>query len=165
MMNWDMLIGLAPVMANLLGITWTPMAFYITMAIVHTIVILLAFRALQLDAEHNTFIAALMAAVIANVVAFFLKDMGVFGILGSTAALFGMLVVISHVDVLKSGLVWIILMALYWAVAWFILPRQNDLYIEDIAGIPQVIMQGGLEAEPITADEYDNLKKGKVEKR
>lgn len=165
MINWDMMMGIAPVMANLLGITWTPMAFYITMAIVHTLVILLAFRALQLDAEYNTFIAALMAAVVANVIAFFLKDMGVLGVLGSSVGLFGMLVVISHVDVLKSGIVWIILMAVYWAVAWFILPRQNDLDIKQIAGIPQAIMQGGLEAEPITSDEYDNLKKGRLEKR
>jgi membrane-bound ClpP family serine protease len=161
----EMLIGAGPVLGNLFGITWTPMAFYITVGIVHTIAILVSFRMLQADPEQNTFIAALLAAGLANVIAFFLRDMGVFGILGSSAALFGLLAVISHADMMKSIVVWIILMALYWAVAWFILPRQNDLYIEDIGGVAQVIWQGGLEAEPITPDDVDNLSKGKRDKR
>jgi hypothetical protein len=165
MINWDRMMGIAPVGSTLLVIEWSPMAFYIPMAIVHRIVILFAFRALQLDAEYNTFIAALIAAVVANVVAFFLKDMGVLGVLGSSVGLFGVLVMISYVDMLKSGIVWTILMALYWVVAWFILPRQNDLDIEQIAGIPQVIMQGGLQAESVSTDQYDTLKKGRLENR
>ena len=83
-------------------ITWTPTTFYVAAAIIQTVVFLAGFRILGVDPEHNTFVGALLGAAIANIVAFFLRDAGLFGILAAGAVHFGLLVAISSGEVLKS---------------------------------------------------------------
>lgn len=143
------------------GLTWTVTTFYIAAAVLHLIIILLMFRMLHLEAEYNTFIGALIAAGLSNGAAFFLKDFTLFGVLGTGAIFFALLVAISQADVLKALYVWAVLMASYAGLAFLVLPR-SELTIEEIGGIPQVIMTGGLKAEPFTDEAYDNLSSGKL---
>ncbi|MBA2661954.1 MAG: hypothetical protein H0U74_06635 [Bradymonadaceae bacterium] len=149
------------VLAQLGSFSWTVETFYIAAGVVHLVVILLGFRLMHLEPEYNTFIGALMAAVISNGVAYLLKDFGLFGVLGSGATFFVMLVVISHADVLKALIMWAVVLAAYALMAFLIIPRADGLNIEQIAGLPQVMMTGGLKAEPFTDESYDNLSKGK----
>lgn len=137
-------------------ITWTPVTFYVAAAILQTIVFLGGFHLLGVDPEHNTFIGALLGAGIANVVAFFLRDAGLFGILATGAVHFGLLVAISSGEVLKSVGVFIASLAIYGLMGMFVLPR-TPLHVNDIAGLPRVIMTGGMEAEPITEEEAEKM--------
>lgn len=156
------LLILAQIIAQTGSLEWTPTTFYIAAAVLHLVIILIMFRLLQLEPEYNTFIGALIAAGISNGIAFFLKDFEIFGVLGSGAVYFGLLVAISQADVLKAVYVWVVVIASYAGLAFLILPRAHDLTIEQIGGIPQVVMSGGLKAEPFTDDAYDNLSSGNI---
>jgi hypothetical protein len=137
-------------------ITWTPTTFYVAAAIIQTGIFLGGFHLLGVDPEHNTFVGALLGAAIANIVAFFLRDAGLFGILAAGAVHFGMLVAISSGEVLKSVFVFVVSLAVYGLMGMFVLPR-TPLHIDDIAGLPRVIMTGGMEAEPITEEEAEKM--------
>ncbi len=144
-----------PVLAEA-AITWTPKTFYIASAIVHVIVYLVGFKLLQTDPEHNTFVGAVIAAVIANFATYALRSYGLFGILGAGAIHFTLLVAITSGEAVKSLVVFLISMAAYAGLGHFITQR-TPLEAENIGGIPMVIMGGGLEAEPITEDEANEL--------
>lgn len=144
-----------PVLAKA-AITWTPRTFYIAAAIAHTLVFLLGFKLLQTDPEHNTFVGAVFGAAIANLAAFALKGFGLFGVLGAGAVFFAILVAISSGEVLKSVMVFLIAMAVYAGLGFFVTQR-TPLEPANIGGLPQVIMTGGLKAEPITEDQADKL--------
>lgn len=148
------------ILAQSAGLTWTVATFYIAAAILHLIIILVMFRMLHLEPEYNTFIGAILAAGISNAAAFYLKDFGLFGVLGAGAIYFALLVAISHADVIKSLFVWGVVLASYAGLVFLILPR-SELTIDKIGGIPQVIMSGGLKAEPFTDEAYDNISGGK----
>lgn len=137
-------------------ITWTPVTFYVAAAIIQTLVFLGGFRLLGVDPEHNTFIGALLAAAIANIVAYFLRDAGLFGILATGAVHFGLLVAISSGEVLKAVMVFVVSLAVYGLMGIFVLPR-TPLHVDQIAGLPRVIMTGGMEAEPITEEDADKM--------
>lgn len=146
------------------SIDWTPKTFYIAAGIVHAILILVGFRLLGVDPENNTFVGALIAAAIGNVAAFFLRDAGLFGILASGTIHFGLLVAITSGEVLKATIVFFLAMATYGGLAMYITPR-TPLTLEEIAGIPRVIVSGGLEAEPITEEEANELAEPVGEKK
>ncbi len=148
------------ILAQAGGLSWTPMTFYVAAGVLHLIIILVMFRMLHLEPEYNTFIGALIAAGIANGAAFFLKDYTLFGVLGTGAIFFALLVAISQADVLKALYVWAVCLAAYAGLAFLVMPR-SELTIDQIGGIPQVIMTGGLKAEPFTDEAYDNLSGGK----
>lgn len=139
------------------GLTWTPETFYIAATVIHLVLILVAFRVMALPSEYNTFGSILFVVVPTNAAAYFLKDFGIVGVLLTSVVLFGLLTAITRGDVLKSTGVWFLTMASYWAMAYFIVPAADDLRIEDLAGVPQVIMQGGFEAEPFTEDDIESL--------
>jgi hypothetical protein len=144
-----------PVLAEA-AITWTPSTFYIAAAIVHVFVYLIGFKVLQTDPEHNTFVGAVIAAVVSNFATFVLRDFGLFGILGAGALHFVMLVAITSGEAVKSLVVFLISMAAYAGLGTFITQR-TPLRAENIGGIPMVIMTGGLEAEPITEEEANKM--------
>ncbi len=144
-----------PVMAEA-AITWTPKTFYIAAAITHTIVYLLGYKLLQTDPEHNTFIGAVIGAAIANFAAFALRDFGLFGILGAGAIHFAILCAISSGEILKSVGVFLLAMGAYAGLSFFLIPR-TPLTIDTIGGVPRVIVSGGLEAEPITEEEANEM--------
>ncbi len=151
-------------LAQIGGLTWTVTTFYVAAAVLHLIIILGMFRLLHLEPEYNTFIGAIAAAGISNGAAFFLKDYTLFGVLGTGAIFFAILVAISQADVLKSLYVWAVVMASYAALAFLVVPR-SELTIEQIGGIPLVIMSGGLKAEPFTDEAYDNISSGKKKEK
>ena len=147
------------------GMSWTPETFYAAAAAAHLLMILLAFRIFGLSPEYNTFGGALLVAGVMNAVAFFMKDYGLVGVLVPSVTLFGLLAFISRGDVLRSGMVWMLVMASYLGLAHLILPRADDLFIEDLAGIPAVLDAGGLEPEPFTEDDVERMSRGGGEER
>ncbi len=149
-----------PDLSLIAAITWTPSTFYIAMGIVHTILILIGFRMLQVDVEHNSFVGAVLAAVIINVVAYFVRDTGIVGIMIAGSVIFGMLVAIASGEALKAALMAAVLVVGYGLVGSFITQR-TPLTVDDIAGFPRVVMTGGLEAEPITEDDAKRMNEAK----
>jgi len=129
------------------------------------IVILLSFRFTQLNPDYNTFAGALVVVVPVNVLAYLTRDFGVAGVLIVGASLFGLLAGIGRGDVFRAGIAWMLCLATYWGLATYIIPQADGLSIEQVSGVPQVLMNGGLEAEPFTADDMDNLSKGKKSQR
>ena len=142
---------------TLAAITWTPTVFYIAMGIIHTVLILVGFRVMQVDPEHNSFIGAVLAGVAINVTAFFVKDLGVIGIMVQIAVIFGSLVLVSSGEVLKAGVMALICVGLYGGVAQFVIPR-TPLTEFAIGGFSQVIINGGMEAEPIDEEQGRKLR-------
>jgi asparagine N-glycosylation enzyme membrane subunit Stt3 len=149
------MISQTPVFAEA-AITWTPQTFYMAATILHIIVYLLGFKLLQTDPEHNTFVGAVIAAVIANFATYALSDYGLFGIMGSGAVHFIVLVAVTSGEALKSLMVFLVAMAAYAGLGTIITER-TPLTTEQIGGIPKVIMTGGIEAEPITEDQADEM--------
>ncbi len=139
------------------GWTWTPETFYAVAAVVQLLLILGAFRLLGLSPEHNTFVGAAIVVIPANGVAFFMKYMGLVGVLIPAVVFFGLLTFVTRGDVLKAGAAWFGSMAVYWGMATLILPTADDLYIDDLGGLPQVLLEGGLEVEPMTEDDLEAL--------
>ncbi len=135
------------------GMTWTPETFYVAAAVAQLVVLLLTFRALQLPSEYNSFVNALMVVVPTNLVGFFLGGTGIIGVLATGSLLFVLLAAISRGDVLPSILAWVLLIATYWVLAYFIVPAEEELEIHDIGGIPEVVMEGGLEADPLERED------------
>jgi len=138
------------------AITWTPVTFYVAAGIVQTILVLIAFRILQVDVEHNSFIGSAIAVGVYTVVAYFFRDAGVIGAMVTGAAVFGMLVFVTSGEALKALMVSFVVFASYGLLGNFIVSR-TPLNMDDIAGIPRVISTGGLEAEPITEDDAEKL--------
>lgn len=151
-MSIDLLAPLshAPLVAETV-IDWTPETFYVAAGVVHTLIYLLGFRLLQVDPEHNTFVGAAIAATIANFAAFALKSFGLFGILGAGFIHFALLAAISSGEVLKSAVIFLVALAAYAGLAQVVTER-TPLDIEEIGGIPQAVVSGGLETEPMTED-------------
>lgn len=135
------------------GVSWTPETFYIAAAVAQLVVVLLTFRLLQLSADYNTFMNALLVVGPTNAAAFFTRDMGVVGVLITGVTLFTLLALISRGDMIKSIITWGVALSVYWALAFFVVPDTEDLSIYDVGGIPQVLIEGGLEAETLERDE------------
>jgi len=140
------------------AITWTPVTFYVTATIVHTLMILLVFKLLHVDPEHNTFIGAVVAALVGNAAVFFLRDFGLFGNLGAAAVYFATLAAVSSGEVLKSLLVFTAALAVYAGLGMFLTPR-TPLTVEKLGGLPEIMMTGGLTPEPITEEDSNELAK------
>jgi asparagine N-glycosylation enzyme membrane subunit Stt3 len=138
------------------AIAWTPKTFYIAATILHVVVYLMGFKLLQTDPEHNTFIGAVIAAVIANFASYALSSYGLFGIMGSGAIHFILLVAITSGEALKSLVVFMVAIAAYAGLGTFVTQR-TPLTVEQIGGIPQVIMTGGIKAEPITEEQANDM--------
>lgn len=136
-----------PILAEAL-ITWTPVTFYVASGIIHTIVILLSFRLMSVDPEHNTIIGALIAGVVINLVAFFARDYGLMGVLGTGIVIFGILVAITSGEALKAAMAAAICMVVYLGVGTVVIPK-TPLTAEKIGGLPAVMLKGGLEEEPL----------------
>lgn len=142
------------------GITWTPELYYLVVPVVQLVVLLVTFRLTNIPAEYNTFINGVVIVAIANLVAYFTLGLGIVGILLTGLTLFVLLAGVSRGDVFKSLLAWVLMIAVYWVVAYFMVPAQDGLEIEHLGGMPQMLMEGGLEAEPMTTEDYENLRDG-----
>lgn len=140
------------------AITWTPMTFYIVATVIHTLLILIGFKLLHIDPEHNSFVGALLGAALGNAAVYLLGGFGLFGVIGAAAIYFGLLAAISSGEVLKSLIVFLVLMGIYAGMGNFLIPR-TPLTAEKIGGLAQVVISGNLEAEPITEDDAEDLSK------
>lgn len=138
------------------AISWTPATFYVASGIVNTIVVLVAFRVLQIDVEHNSFVGAGLAAAVFTAFAYFFRDAGVIGVMVTGTAVFGSLVFVSSGEALKSLGVAMLVFASFGGLGSFITAR-TPLTLDDIGGIPRVVLSGGLEAEPITEETTSKL--------
>jgi len=153
------LLSLTSIVA--IAITWDVQTYYILMGIIHVALVPLGFRLLRVDPEHNGFIGGVIAAVIINVVAYFTRDTGVVGVMIVGITIFGTLAAVSSGDILKSFLLTAILITSYGGVGKVVIPR-TPLEVSTVKGLTQVIMEGGMKAEPISEREFDDLSSGEL---
>jgi hypothetical protein len=132
-------------------VTWTPTTFYIAAAIIQVPVIWLGYQFLGGDPEYTNFPAALAVAAVGNVIAFFLKDLGVVGAVSTSAALYGLLLVTSGIDIFRSMAVFGLVMMSYWGFGQFVVER-TPLDAYSIGGPAKVMLTGGLQPEPLESD-------------
>lgn len=135
-------------------IEWTPTTFYVANGIVHTIVIWVGMQLFGADPEYNTIPAAIAAAAVGNVAAFFLKDFGIVGVISTAGVFVALLLISSGIDIFRTVIVFILVMATYGGLGQFIASR-TPLNAYDIGGVPKVIMTGGFEPEPIGRPEEE----------
>lgn len=134
---------------------WTPMTYYIVAGIMHMIVILVGFRLMQVDPENNTFVGAILAAGLINTGAFFLRDFGVVGAIAVAGLVFFLLAAISSGEVLKAFFMSFICIAAWGGMGQLLIPK-TPLTVESVGGYTNIVMTGGMKAEPIR--EEDSLK-------
>lgn len=136
-------------------ITWTPVTFYVACALVQTLVIWLGYRLLGADPEYNNFWSALIAASLANLAAYGMKDLGVIGAIGTFGVYFFTLIITSGVAIFRSIVVFVLVMLTYWGVGTFVANR-TPLTAYDMGGVPKVEMTGGFEEEPVQRQKPDD---------
>ena len=135
-------------------LTWTPTTFYIAAALIQVPVIWRGYQFLGGDPEYTNFPAALSVAAVGNVIAFFLRDLGVVGAVATTAAIYGLLLVTSGIDIFRSMLVFGLVMISYWGFGQFVIER-TPLNAYRIGGPAKVMLTGGFQPEPIGRDEAE----------
>lgn len=147
------------------GLTWTPETYYIVAAVVQLIVILLLFKVMNLRAEYNTFPHAAMVVIGTNLTAYFTIGFGLVGVLLTGFALFVLLAMMTRGDVIKSSVAWVVVMAMYWAVAMSAVHFEDldseeleEVFVQQFGPLPYALMEGGLDAEPMTRDDYERLR-------
>ncbi len=140
------------------GLVWTPLTFYVAMGIIHILAILIGFRLLEIDPENNTFIGALIAGVVINVIAYFVRDLGIVSVMIQIVVVFGILVVIASGEALKNGIMAVVVLGSYGALATFIIPR-TPLDQRQIGGFAEVILEGGLKQSALTEKDVENINK------
>lgn len=142
-------------------ITWTPTTFYVTAFLFQTIGVYLVGKILGIDAEHNNPIALAICMGIANAVAFFVRDMGVVGILISSATFVVLLLGVSAVDILMTVVGFLVALGIYGVLGGFLIDRTPDtLTAETIGGLPKVVITGEIEAEPVDRVPGSDKKEG-----
>lgn len=141
------------------GLEWTPITFYILAGVIHFVLILVGFRLLGVDPEQNGVIGAVIAAVLINVVQYFLRDTGVVGAIIVGVGSFAVLAGITSGEVLKAFFMTVIVIASYGGIGKVVLPR-TPLEADDVGGFTRTVLTGGLEAEPITEREANKLSEG-----
>ncbi len=139
------------------AITWTPVTYYVAMGVIHLIIILGGFRVMQVDAENNTFIGALLSAGTIGAAGFFLRDWGIIGVMGYGTVLFGVLVAVTSGEALKSFFMSMFIIASYFIGGTFMLEPKTPLTLDQVGGMTQVVMTGGLKAEPMTERDTNEL--------
>ncbi|MFB6351649.1 MAG: hypothetical protein ABEN55_15155 [Bradymonadaceae bacterium] len=127
---------------------WTPTTFYIAAGVVDTVVIWVGMQLFGADPEYNTIPAAMAAAAVGNVAAFFLKDHGVVGVTATAGIWVFLLMITSGMDIFRTIIAFILVMGTYAGLGQFIAAR-TPLTAYDIGGVPKVTMTGGFEPEPI----------------
>lgn len=148
---------LFPIIAET-GLTWTVEMYYLAAAVLQVVVILVAFRVMNLPAEYNTFPHAALVVVGTNAVAYFTKGLGLVGILLTTFTLFLLLVAVARGDVLKSAVVWALVLVAYWGTAWFVVDYEEALISDQLGSVPHMLLEAEMEAEPMTEETYEELR-------
>jgi len=140
------------------GLEWTPITYYVVAAIVQFVLIIVGFRMMGVDPEQNGVIGAVVAAVIINVVQYFVRDTGIVGVMIVGASTFAILAGVTSGEVMKAAFMTVLVIASYGGLGKVIFPR-TPLEMDDVNGFTRVVLTGGLEAEPITTQDADDLAK------
>jgi len=157
-----MLLAGQPVVAEAL-ITWTVETYYIAMAIVHFLVVIIGFKVLAIDAENNAFVSGLFVAGAAAASGYFLKDTGLIGVIIISAAIFGTALATTAGDAIKSIVMTGVCLAMYAAVGYTVVPR-TPLTPTQVGGFTKAFMVG-LNEEAVAGEEdlYEHTTKKKEE--
>lgn len=147
-----------PLLAEAL-ITWTPLTFYVAMAIVQVVVILAGFKLLQVDSENNPIASALVVAGAALAAGYLTREMGLVGLMITSATIFGLLVATTAGDAVRSLVLAGVCIATYAGMGHFLVPR-TPLTATTVGGFAQAFMVG-LEEDAIAGEEdlYEHTKK------
>ena len=136
-------------MSSLLA--WTPATFYALSAIVQTIAVFFVGRSMGVDREYFDPIPVAISMGLGNVAAFFLRDLGVLGIIGICAAFIVVLLAMTAVNTLVTLVSFLVVLGAYAGTVQFAVTR-TPLTMEEIGGLPEVVVTGEIEAEPIERD-------------
>lgn len=139
-----------------LGITWTPLTFYAAAALAQVIVIYAGYRLLGTDPLYATFVNALLAAGLGNLIYFSLRSFDSLGVLLGSLAFLGLLFAFSGGDMLRSLIVFALAMATYYGAGQLAVSK-TDLSPAEIQGPTELLMNGGFQAEPLKPGEAEKL--------
>jgi hypothetical protein len=137
-------------------ITWTPVTFYIAVALAQAIVIYAGYRFLGTDPLYATLFNALMAAGIGNVIFFVLRGYEALGVVLGSLAFVGLLFAFSGGDMLRSVVVFLLAMATYFGAGQLAV-QHTPLSISEISGPPELLMNGGFKAQPLKPGEAEKI--------
>ncbi len=153
----DLMMG-TPLLGKAL-ITWTVETYYVAVAIVHFIAILVGFKLMHADTENNLIVGSLVVAIAAGVAGFFCRDMGLVGVIITGSTIFGLLLFISAGDALRSLVIAGVCIVVYAGLGNFLVPR-TPLTSMQIGGFTSAFMDG-LDEEPLGNEEdlYEHTKK------
>ena len=132
-------------------ITWTPLTYYIAAALAHMVVIVVGFKLLQIDPEHNSILGGLICAGAIAAIAYFTRDEGLVGLLITAAAIFGGLIALSAGDALKSLLIAGLCIGVYIGLGSFVVPR-TPLSYEGVGGFAKAYKLG-LQDEALASED------------
>ncbi len=141
-------------------LTWTPVTFYVTVAIAHAIVIFFGFRMLQVDPEHNSIVGVVIGAAVIGVAGFLLKDGELFSALGAIGIIFLVVVGVSGGEAIKGLMIGAVCIGTYGLVGAFVIPR-TPLVLDEVGGLTNVVMTGQFKVEPLEGQEdslYEHTK-------
>ncbi len=139
-----------------LGITWTPLIFYAATALAQVIVIYVGYRLLGTDPLYATFVNALLAAGLGNLVFFSLRSFEALGVLLGSLAFLGLLFAFSGGDMIRSLIVFALAMTTYYGAGQLAV-SQTDLSPTEIQGPTELLMNGGFQATPLKPGEAEKL--------
>lgn len=140
-------------------ITWTVETYYVAVAIVHFLTILIGFKLLHADTENNLVVGSLVVAVAAGVAGYMTSDMGLIGVIITGSTLFGLMLFISAGDALRSLVLAGVCIVVYAGAGAFLVPR-TPLTSMQIGGFTSAFIDG-LDEEPLGNEEdlYEHTKK------
>lgn len=132
-------------------LAWTPATYYALSAFVQTIAVFVIGHSMGVDREYFDPIPVAISMGLGNVAAYFLRDFGVLGIIGICAAFIIVLLAMTAVNTLVTLVGFLVVLGVYAGTAQFAMTR-TPLTIEEIGGLPEVVVTGNIEAEPIKRD-------------
>ena len=147
-----------PMLAKAL-ITWTVETYYIVVAILHFIAVLVGFKLTNADSENNPIISALVVAVVTAAAGYFVRDNGLVGLMITGSVIFGSLLLVSAGDAIRSLVLTGVCIVVYAGVGYVVVPR-TPLTAEQVGGFVNAFMNG-VNEEPLGNEDdlYEHTKK------
>lgn len=121
------------------------------------------FRLAQVDPDHNTIVGALIGGAIMAIVAYFTRDMGLAGTIGTCVTIFGVLLGFSGGEAAKAFMVSFACIGVFSLTSHRAIDN-SPLTPDDLGGLARVTYNGSLDEEPVddkqlySRDLYKNSK-------
>lgn len=141
-------------MSSLLA--WTPATFYALSAAVQTVTVFFIGRSMRVEREHFDPVPLAISLSLGNTAAYFLRDFGVLGIIGSCAVFIILLLAMTAVNTLVTLVSFLVVLGTYAGTAKLVASR-TPLTLDEIGGLPEVVVTGKIEAEPIERESNDSV--------